>query len=82
MYITIHAVYAFSSRDGETPLLCAAASGQDDVVAYLLKFSVVLAELKKPTTASASVSSVQGIYIYIYIYIYMYVVHALSVSLI
>ena len=80
MYITIHAVYAFSSCDGhgETPLLCAAASGQDDVVAYLLKFSVVLAELKKPTTASASVSSVQGIYIYIY----MYVVHALSVSLI
>lgn len=81
MYITIHAVYAFPSRDGETPLLCAAASGQDDVVAYLLKFSAVLAELKKPTTASASVSCSAG-YIHLYIYIYMYVVHVLSVSLI
>lgn len=65
MYITIHAVYAFPSRDGETPLLCAAASGQDDVVAYLLKFSAVLAELKQLTTVNASVSSVQGVYIYI-----------------
>ena len=65
MYITINAVYAFTSRDGETPLLCAAASGQDDVVAYLLKFSAVLAELKQLTKVNASVSSVQGVYIYI-----------------
>ena len=55
-------VYIFcmrhSSHDGETPLLCAAEAGQDEIVAYLLQFTKVRTDLRKQPgeVASASVS--------------------------
>ena len=34
------------SHNGKTPLLCAAEAGHDEIVAYLLQFRKVLADLK------------------------------------
>ena len=40
-----HDVWA--SDDGRTPLLCAAETGHDEIVAYLLGFEEVRADLKE-----------------------------------
>lgn len=50
-----------SDDDGKTPLLCAAESGHDKVVAYLLTFEKVQTDLKNQPkkVASPSVSFVQ-----------------------
>ena len=40
-----HGIWA--SHNGKTPLLCAAEAGHDEIVAYLLEFEEVQADLKK-----------------------------------
>ena len=47
-----------ASRDGKTPLLCAAEAGHDEIVEYLLEFDEVQADLKaeKEKVNNASVS--------------------------
>ena len=62
----LHCLFIFvhghsSDDDGKTPLLCAAKSGHDKVVAYLLTFEKVRTELRKlpEKVGSASVSYVQ-----------------------
>ena len=51
-----HGIWA--SHDGKTPLLCAAEAGHDEIVAYLLGFEEVQADLKKQQekVVNASVS--------------------------
>ena len=53
--------YLSYSQNGKTPLLCAAESGHDKVVAYLLTFEKVRTDLKNQPekVESASVSFVQ-----------------------
>ena len=36
----------WDSHEGKTPLLCAAEAGHDEIVAYLLEFDEVQADLK------------------------------------
>ena len=46
-FYTLYAHGIWASHMGETPLLCAAEAGHDEIVAYLLGFEEVQADLKE-----------------------------------
>ena len=58
-------MHGYSSHSKKTPLLCAAEAGHDEIVAYLLRFRKVQADLKgeQGNVQSAKVSwSLQYLY--------------------
>ena len=58
LHYTLHVFDVSCSHNSKTPLLCAAETGHDEVMAYLLEFENVLTDLRgqPDVVESASVS--------------------------